>query len=584
MVLRTFNPKVIIRVIFVLVLIVSLFLSSVRIIPKASAATTTYTISDGSMTAATASGACAGGLTNSTPTDGGQGTVMSTLCSAKNKTIIVKWTKTLTWETMGVPAGATITQVDGNYKYRQAQETNNTTQTMGALQLRDSGDTASCAASDPEASFDPTPTNGSYTSRNASGNVNVNSGSCSASATSMTIRIDMSANTPNTNGSTTELRSDDIQLVITYNLPVFTQAAYRLFNNADSTNVSSALAAANTAATLGSSDAIFRLRMLVSVSTAGLIINGQNFKLQFAGKGAGTCASPSGTPSSYTDVTTTTAIAYYNNSTPTDGSALTSNANDPTDGGNTIRNQTYEEANNFINSQAAVATSEDGKWDFALTDYTAPSSTAYCFRIVQSDGTALTTYTNYPQITTAAGTLTTDIVDSGGSSVSSPSVSFGGITVGNTCQTSTGTLGASSQKVRVTNNTTNAAWSLSIAATSGATSNWSSGTATYDFNDPTSSGCSDGGDADSLAGQLSIDPSGASDTPKSNCVTTGVSLGSSSAFNQGTTDNITLSSASSSAGTRCYWDFTGISLSQKVPAFQPAGSYSMNFTMTVVAN
>jgi hypothetical protein len=102
-------------------------------------------------------------------------------------------------------------------------------------------------------------------------------------------------------------------------------------------------------------------------------------------------------------VTAATVIAYKNNATPADEAALTANANDPTDGGRTIVNQSYQELNNFSNSQAAILNGQDGKWDFALFDNGAPSNTAYCFRVVQSSGTVFNTYTIIPQITTAAG-------------------------------------------------------------------------------------------------------------------------------------------------------------------------------------
>ncbi|HSH31280.1 MAG TPA: hypothetical protein VK963_01290, partial [Candidatus Saccharimonadales bacterium] len=64
------------------------------------------------------------------------------------------------------------------------------------------------------------------------------------------------------------------------------QAAYRLFNNADSTDVGAALAAQNTAATLSGAGDAFRLRMLMHIGGNDLVSGGQQFKLQFAPKGA----------------------------------------------------------------------------------------------------------------------------------------------------------------------------------------------------------------------------------------------------------------------------------------------------------
>lgn len=184
------------------------------------------------------------------------------------------------------------------------------------------------------------------------------------------------------------------------------------------------------------------------------------------------------------------------------------------------------------------------------------------------------------------GTLSVDIVDASNATVVAPSLAMSSSPSSEACQTSTGTLGTSTQKIRVTNGTTTPGWSLSIAATAGATGNWSGGIPAYDFNDSAGSpaGCGDGADADSLAGQLSVNPSVGTVTPQAACSATGITKGTSSAFNQAVVDNITLLTASASTGTGCYWDFTGVSLSQKIPLLQAAGSYSIPMTITVVAN
>ncbi|MBI2030764.1 hypothetical protein HYT05_04020 [Candidatus Kaiserbacteria bacterium] len=183
----------------------------------------------------------------------------------------------------------------------------------------------------------------------------------------------------------------------------FDQSSYRFFNNSNATDVGSALAAQDTVAALGTAGAAFRLRILMHISDAQLGASGENFKLQFAAR-SGTCDTGfSG--ETYADVTGATVIAYNNNATPADGDNLTANANDPTHGGDTIVNQDYEEANNFTNTVAAIPAGQDGKWDFSLIDNGAGANTAYCFRVVKSDGSVLDTYTQIPQISTAA-TLT----------------------------------------------------------------------------------------------------------------------------------------------------------------------------------
>jgi hypothetical protein len=281
-----------------------------------------------------------------------------------------------------------------------------------------------------------------------------------------------------------------------YILPTYTQQAYRLFANTDTTDVGTALAVQDTAGTLATAGDAFRLRTLLRVDGNDLLTNGQTFKLQFSQQ-SGTCDTAfSG--ETYADVTAATLIAYRNNATPADEAALTANANDPIDGGRTIVNQSYQELNNSSNSQASILNGQDGKWDFALYDNGAPSNTAYCFRILKSDGTALSTYTMIPQITTAAGggALSVDIVDSGGTPVGSPSMSMNSVVMSLGYQTATGTFGITAQKMRVSNTTGNPQWSASIAANAGNTAFWN-GALDYDFNDPTAN-AGDGGDADSF--------------------------------------------------------------------------------------
>ena len=182
----------------------------------------------------------------------------------------------------------------------------------------------------------------------------------------------------------------------------------------------------------------------------------------------------------------------------------------------------------------------------------------------------------------SAGALTVDIVDSGGSSVSSPSITMSPIVLTFETQTTTGTLGVNDERIRVNNTTANEQWSLSMAASGGPTNFWDGTISDYDFNDPTAQ-AGDGADTDSLGGQMSIDPSGATISPQGGCNTTGISLGSSSAFSEDVTNSITLASAGVSASTGCYWDFTDIDISQTIPVEQEPGSYTIDITLTVVA-
>ncbi len=178
--------------------------------------------------------------------------------------------------------------------------------------------------------------------------------------------------------------------------------------------------------------------------------------------------------------------------------------------------------------------------------------------------------------TVNAGTLTTDILQNDGSTpVAAPAVNFGALTKNFSCQTATGTLGDSNNKVYVTNLANNSGFTLAIAATSGPGTSWTSGSDTYSFDDPAGTGCTNG--------QMTVDPSvgTVTDDCSSSCGSASVSKGSSTAFSNGSADSITLLSESTGNGWKGY--LTGVNLSQKVPSLQVSGSYSLGMTITVTA-
>jgi hypothetical protein len=175
--------------------------------------------------------------------------------------------------------------------------------------------------------------------------------------------------------------------------------------------------------------------------------------------------------------------------------------------------------------------------------------------------------------------LTFDFVDGSGASVASPSATLASVSPTFICQTVTGTIGSSTQKFRVANTTDNPAWTLALAATSGPTATWSAPTTpahSYKFNDPAGAGCTNG--------QLTVDAAVGTLSAATNCSTSGVNKGSSTAFASGTTNAITILSAASPANIDCYWELTGVSLSQKIPAGQLGGNYTLNMTLTITAN
>lgn len=190
--------------------------------------------------------------------------------------------------------------------------------------------------------------------------------------------------------------------------------------------------------------------------------------------------------------------------------------------------------------------------------------------------------------TVNAGTLTTDILTSGGSSVASPSVAMSAKTFSFTCQSggsaSTGTFGAAEERIYVSNgDAADGGWNLGLAATSGATATWS-GTGTYDFNDASGSGCDDGVDADSKGGQLTVNPNaGVLTADCTGCTTTDITKGSSAAFVQASVDSVNLLAAASTSEDVWRGYLTGATLSQTIPAQTAAGTYTLNMTLTAAA-
>jgi hypothetical protein len=185
------------------------------------------------------------------------------------------------------------------------------------------------------------------------------------------------------------------------------------------------------------------------------------------------------------------------------------------------------------------------------------------------------------------GVLSIGIVDAGYITVGSPAVTFGAVNLSVACQSTTGTLGTSSQQLYIQNpDGADNGWTVSIAGSS-ATSFWDGTPADYDFNDPSGSGCTDGGDADSLRGQLTVNPSVGTLAIGQclSCATTNISLGSQAAFSQGTLDSITLLNAAAGSSDIGDWTFQGVSLSQTIPAEQAVASdYDIPMVVSVVAN
>ncbi|KKU94175.1 MAG: hypothetical protein UY26_C0003G0326 [Candidatus Jorgensenbacteria bacterium GW2011_GWA1_48_13] len=174
----------------------------------------------------------------------------------------------------------------------------------------------------------------------------------------------------------------------------------RYNTNNGNTNWGNALAALNTSSTFPARRDAVRLRALVHVAVSKLATSSQSFKLQSA-VSSGVCDTGfSG--ETYADVATSTGdIRFMSNPGVSGDSAALPNFRDPTHSGDNIVEQTYVDSGTFSNT-TTIPVGEDGLWDFVIQNFSAPAGTTYCFRIVKSDGSLLSTYSQIPEVTTSA--------------------------------------------------------------------------------------------------------------------------------------------------------------------------------------
>ncbi len=206
--------------------------------------------------------------------------------------------------------------------------------------------------------------------------------------------------------------------IATFAKTTLTEAAYRFFQNQDSAQVGIPFAPTNASSLIPMAGNPFRLRMLIAVGGTGIDISSRNFKLQYATSTAGGCDTGfSGETYSDVGTATSSAISFYNNPTPANGTALTANAQDPTDGTNVIVNQTYVEQNTFSDDIAKILAGQDGKWDFSLKNNTAASGQTFCFRMVNSDGSLLNSYNNVAEAQVDVAPTITNLSLNGGNNI-----------------------------------------------------------------------------------------------------------------------------------------------------------------------
>lgn len=384
---------------------------------------------------------------------------------------------------------------------------------------------------------------------------------------------------------------DNLSISVTYAFkdPVLTQSNYQWFVNSDSVSVGAPLndALQNTPTNSPIASGIFRLRMLVRADTNPALSNSMNFKLQFAERGSDNVCDTSFVGESYQDVTPASKIAYADNATPTDGQVIM-HSNLPTDGARPVILQEYNESGN-TGIITNIQPGESGLWDFVLKDLADVYGAHYCFRMVYNSGQTFMTYLQIPEISTTAGIVSVGFVSPSGSAVTRPKFAFSPVSSIPSCQQSTGMFGGSdSGYLRVsTVGNSGSGWGVAIAPTDGAVSLWSNGSdgKYYDHNDGSGSppGCASGSDGDIFAGQLQMSLGGASIVPSPGCSSNGVTLGHANSSFTASTGALSIMSATSSTQSSCYFELSGASFTQTIPANQPPGNYSINMTVTVTS-
>lgn len=172
-----------------------------------------------------------------------------------------------------------------------------------------------------------------------------------------------------------------------------------------------------------------------------------------------------------------------------------------------------------------------------------------------------------------AGVLSTSVLDAGGSVVASPSFAMTAGTVSTTSQqTVTGTFGSNTQRITADNPGASATgFTLTLAATAGASATWTSGGNTYPFNA-----------ASAALGQLTVNATPGTLTPVVGTAT-GITKGGSTTFSGGANTPVSLLNAGATSDDVWNGYLTGVTLSQTIPAATPAGSYTISMTQTVTA-
>lgn len=293
---------------------------------------------------------------------------------------------------------------------------------------------------------------------------------------------------------------------------------------------------------------------------------------------------------SWQQITTTSALAY-STSGPAHATAISSHTNDPVlpQSATGYSHQSIVRPTSsdltFTNNKEITA-GQVGLWDLALTDRSLAQGKEYCIRLVTdtqaAPGTSIDTYTSYPVIRAAVGSLDIRFTNTANATITNPTTHFGSTASANTAKNTSAMLSNStSQQLEVKNTTNVGGWTVALSAAGGSAARWrnGTGTASYAFNG-----------AQAASGRLLVDMSNGSFSAISagggqGCDATGLSFSGSVSFVAGTAtaNAVTIASAAQNSKRQCAFRLQNIRLSQTIPAYQKPDTYTLPMTLTVTA-
>ncbi|PJE64279.1 MAG: hypothetical protein COU90_03620 [Candidatus Ryanbacteria bacterium CG10_big_fil_rev_8_21_14_0_10_43_42] len=190
-----------------------------------------------------------------------------------------------------------------------------------------------------------------------------------------------------------------ISMATTSVTSTFIQNIYRFYENTNALNPSTAWNslvenAAIALKRVGGGD-IFRIRQNITIGTSDLSADAQAFLLQYTELTSGNTCSDETNWINVGAKNSEKTFRLYDNAF-SDSSTITTTLLTGSDAGGL-----YTEASPSATNPNSVTNGQDVEYDWPIQYPSAQFSGAdFCFRMVKSDGTALDTYTNYPQLTT----------------------------------------------------------------------------------------------------------------------------------------------------------------------------------------